>query len=149
MKALSQAKSCTQLVVALLDSCRHLPRVYDYLWVAEDGMKMQVGSAASGTVHSKNGFEFKLISNQNPNANLNANLNEISFAFKTITALAAQHAATRSIQEATGPVATASWPPGANTATFPAARHGAFSLAKLRTANIYAVLQHMCKIPTK
>ena len=21
--------------------CRHIPRVYDYLWVAEDGMKMQ------------------------------------------------------------------------------------------------------------
>jgi hypothetical protein len=23
--------------------CRHLPRLYDYLWVAEDGMRMQVG----------------------------------------------------------------------------------------------------------
>ena len=21
--------------------CRHIPRVYDFLWVAEDGMKMQ------------------------------------------------------------------------------------------------------------
>lgn len=25
-----------------LHSCRHLPRIHDYLWVAEDGMKMQV-----------------------------------------------------------------------------------------------------------
>lgn len=27
--------------VLLPATCRHLPRVYDYLWLAEDGMKMQ------------------------------------------------------------------------------------------------------------
>ena len=25
----------------MLLACRHIPRVYDFLWLAEDGMKMQ------------------------------------------------------------------------------------------------------------
>ena len=30
-----------QLTWAVLLACRHIPRVHDFLWLAEDGMKMQ------------------------------------------------------------------------------------------------------------
>ncbi len=33
--------ACTLVVGSGYVACRHLPRLHDYLWLAEDGMKMQ------------------------------------------------------------------------------------------------------------
>ena len=38
--AIASSSLCAAKLV-LLVSCRHLPRLHDYLWLAEDGMKMQ------------------------------------------------------------------------------------------------------------
>ena len=32
---------CYPFEPSLVPPCSHIPRIYDYLWVAEDGLKMQ------------------------------------------------------------------------------------------------------------
>ena len=41
MYTITCASSNHVLVMTMIVSRRHIPRLYDFLWVAEDGMKMQ------------------------------------------------------------------------------------------------------------